>query len=64
MVIAATHKYTQPIDNPSEAGRKAVFMIESLLPKVDLIAKEVLVQPTFKYTTSHQWDELVRNAVQ
>lgn len=59
----ALKKYAEAVDNHSEAGRKAVFMIESFLPKVDQIAKEVLIPPYFTYVTSHQWNELVRNAV-
>lgn len=63
MVASATHKHAEPIDNLSEAGRRAVFMIDSLLPKVAQIAVEVFEQQGFKYVPSHQWEELVRNAI-
>lgn len=45
--------------NFSVAGRDAVFLIEKLIPSVSDALKKLL--PTIQM--SHQWEEMVRNAV-
>lgn len=58
---APTHpkKSIAMIDNLSEAGRKAVFMIEAMFPEIDKVISEAIRD----LKKSHQWEELVRNAV-
>ena len=47
------------VDNLSQAGKLAVFIIEELIVKIDDIARSTINL----LKTTHTWEELVRNAV-
>lgn len=63
LIFQHLHRRTEPIDNLSEAGRRAVAIIDSMLPWIFQIVKETLEEHKIEYKFSHAWEELVRNAV-